>query len=168
MSNWDKIPLNWDSKFKITVHMLHVFSRKNMYREFDMMCSLIGDRRDVSRSYSVTNTPRALRLSKLVLYHLPYRVFYDRKVNCVRNWYYKKDKQELPKEHERGRIQTCKGVNINDPILKPKSEELDIKLGRNDFKATDGWLSRWKARHYIQFKKAHGEKGSVDNESVEQ
>ncbi|KII71149.1 hypothetical protein RF11_09168 [Thelohanellus kitauei] len=79
---------------------------------------------------------------------------YDKKVNNVRNWYYKKD--------------NGKCVNINDPILKPKSEEYDIKLGRNDFKETDGWLSQWKARHNIKFKKAHGEKGSGDNESAEQ
>ena len=29
-------------------------------------------------------------------------------VNCVRNWYYKKDKQEHPKENARGKIQTSK------------------------------------------------------------
>ncbi|KII64202.1 Tigger transposable element-derived protein 4 [Thelohanellus kitauei] len=52
--------------------------------------------------------------------------------------------------------------------LKVKPEELAQKLGRNDFKATDGWLSRWEARHNIIFKKAHCKKGSTDNESAEQ
>ncbi|XP_035212025.1 tigger transposable element-derived protein 6-like [Stegodyphus dumicola] len=65
-------------------------------------------------------------------------------------------------------IVSGRGVNINGPILKAKSEELAKKLGRNDFKATDGWLSRWKTRHNIKFKKAHGEKGSADKESSEQ
>jgi hypothetical protein len=32
----------------------------------------------------------------------------------------------------------------------------------DDFKATDDWLSRWKCRHGIKFKKAHGEKDSAD------
>ena len=53
-------------------------------------------------------------------------------------------------------------------MLKAKSEVLAKKLGSNDFKATDGWLSRWKARHNIKFKKAHGDKSSVDNENTEQ
>ena len=65
-------------------------------------------------------------------------------------------------------IVSGRGVNINGPILKAKSEELAEKFGRNDFKATDGWLSRWKVRHNIKFKKAHDEKGSADNESAEQ
>ncbi|KII62050.1 hypothetical protein RF11_14465 [Thelohanellus kitauei] len=34
-------------------------------------------------------------------------------------------------------IVSGKGVNINGPILKAKSEELTKKLGRNDFKTTD-------------------------------
>ena len=43
-------------------------------------------------------------------------------------------------------IVTGRGVRISGPILKSKSEELVKKLGHNDFTATDGWLSRWKAR----------------------
>jgi hypothetical protein len=46
--------------------------------------------------------------------------------------------------------------------VKKKSEELAKKLGHDDFKATDGWLSRWKCRHDIKFKKSHGEKDSTD------
>ncbi|KII65672.1 hypothetical protein RF11_16081 [Thelohanellus kitauei] len=65
-------------------------------------------------------------------------------------------------------IVSGKGININGPILKAKSDELAKKRGRNDFKATDSWLSRWKVRHNITFKKAHGEKDSADNESAEQ
>ena len=34
--------------------------------------------------------------------------------------------------------------------------------------ATDGWLSRWKARHQITFKRAHGEKGSADTEGADE
>ncbi|KII60925.1 hypothetical protein RF11_13898 [Thelohanellus kitauei] len=39
--------------------------------------------------------------------------------------------------HQWCSILTGKGVNINGPILKVKSEELDKKRRRNDFKATD-------------------------------
>ncbi|KAI6649553.1 Tigger transposable element-derived protein 4 [Oopsacas minuta] len=37
-----------------------------------------------------------------------------------------------------------KGIRISGPILKNKAEELAQMLGRSDFEATDGWLSRWK------------------------
>ena len=61
-----------------------------------------------------------------------------------------------------------KGVIINWPILKSKAEELAHKLGKPDFIATDGWLSRWKVRHQIKFKRAHGEKNSADVEGVQE
>jgi hypothetical protein len=38
-------------------------------------------------------------------------------------------------------------------MLKNKSEELANKLGCNNFKATDGWLSQWKCRFGLKFKK---------------
>lgn len=60
-----------------------------------------------------------------------------------------------------------RGVRITGPLLKEKSQELALKLGHENFKATDGWLSRWKTRKEIQFKKAHGEKGSADTVSAE-
>ena len=48
-----------------------------------------------------------------------------------------------------------KGIRISGPILKNKDEELAQMLGRSDFVATDGWLSRWKTRHTIKYKRAH-------------
>ncbi|KII65204.1 hypothetical protein RF11_13480 [Thelohanellus kitauei] len=50
-------------------------------------------------------------------------------------------------------------VSIDGLTLKAMSEELAIKLGRNDFKATESCLSRWKARRNVKFKKAYSEKG---------
>jgi hypothetical protein len=64
--------------------------------------------------------------------------------------------------HQWFSIITGRGVRVSGPMLKNKSEELAKKLGNDDFKATDGWLSRWKCRHDTKFKKAHGEKDSAD------
>ena len=64
-------------------------------------------------------------------------------------------------------IVTGRGVRVSGPMLKCKAEELAKKLGHDDFKATDGWLSRWKFRHDIKFKKAHGEKESADGAGAE-
>lgn len=58
-------------------------------------------------------------------------------------------------------------MHINGPMLKSKAEEFAKKLGQNDFKAIDGWLSRWKLQNKIKYKKGHGEKGSADFESVD-
>jgi hypothetical protein len=53
-------------------------------------------------------------------------------------------------------------VRVSGSVLKKKSEELAKKLGHDGFKATDGWLSRWKCRHDNKFKKTHGEKDGAD------
>ncbi|KAL4091075.1 hypothetical protein QTP88_025816 [Uroleucon formosanum] len=57
---------------------------------------------------------------------------------------------------------TSRGVRVSGPMLKCKAEELSRKIGNNQFIATDGWLSRWKNRHEIKFKRVHGEKASAD------
>ena len=59
-------------------------------------------------------------------------------------------------------IVTTQGIHVTGPVLKNKSEEFAKKLGRNDFKATAGWLSRWKSRFGIKFKKLYGEKGNTE------
>ena len=63
---------------------------------------------------------------------------------------------------------TSKGQKLSGPILKEKAEDLAKKLGHTNFVATEGWLSRWKARHQIRYKQAHGEKGSADIKSAEE
>ena len=41
-------------------------------------------------------------------------------------------------------VVTRRGVSVSGPRLKSNSEEFAKKLGHIDFKATDGWLCRWK------------------------
>lgn len=65
-------------------------------------------------------------------------------------------------------IVTRRSIRVSGPMLKCKAEELAKKLGHDDFKATDGWLSRWKSRHDIKFKKVHGEKESADSAGAEE
>ena len=65
------------------------------------------------------------------------------------------------------RVVLARSVRINGPMLKSKAEEFARRLGSTDFVATDGWLSRWKARHDIKFKRAHGEKSSADTAGAE-
>ena len=56
---------------------------------------------------------------------------------------------------------------ISGPLLMQKAEKLAQGLGFTDFKATSGWLERWKTRNSIQFKKQHGEKQDADDYGAE-
>ncbi|KAL3842406.1 hypothetical protein ACJMK2_020441 [Sinanodonta woodiana] len=49
-------------------------------------------------------------------------------------------------------------IPINGPLLLEKADQLANGSGLHDFKATKGWLERWKMRNGIQFKRQHGEK----------
>ncbi|UYV63923.1 TIGD4 [Cordylochernes scorpioides] len=55
---------------------------------------------------------------------------------------------------------------INGNILKEKPILLALKMGQDNFEASNGWLEKFKARRNIAFKRLHGEAGSVDANSV--
>ena len=59
-----------------------------------------------------------------------------------------------------------RGLPCSGPLLKAKAEDLAKSLGKTDFVASDGWLSRWKARHGILHKRMHGEKQDANNEAA--
>lgn len=52
---------------------------------------------------------------------------------------------------------------ISRGILMEKAVYFASNLGHEDFKPTDGWLSRWKDRHNIVYKKVCGEKKDGGN-----
>ena len=56
-------------------------------------------------------------------------------------------------------------ISCND--LKIKSLELASQLNINDFKASDGYIQKWKMRHNIKFKTLSGEGGSVEETVVD-
>uniref|UniRef100_H3B530 HTH CENPB-type domain-containing protein n=1 Tax=Latimeria chalumnae TaxID=7897 RepID=H3B530_LATCH len=58
-------------------------------------------------------------------------------------------------------------VPISGPILLQKAEDLAKELKMENFAATSGWLSYWKARHQISCKKEHGESADTDIAAVE-
>lgn len=57
-------------------------------------------------------------------------------------------------------------ARINGTILKQKAQQLATEMG-HDFTPSDGWLSRFKERHNITFKREHGEKQCTDFESAQ-
>ena len=54
-------------------------------------------------------------------------------------------------------------VPVSGPLLMEKDNSLAEGLGVVEFKATVGWLERWKERNSIKFKKQHGEKQDADD-----
>lgn len=63
---------------------------------------------------------------------------------------------------------TARGVRVTGPMIMAKAETLAQKINHVDFKPSNGWLSRWKARCDIKFKRSHGEKASADKEGAEE
>ena len=59
-----------------------------------------------------------------------------------------------------------RGLPCSGPLLRAKAEDLAKKLGKTDFVASDGWLTRWKARHGILHKRMHGEKQDADTDAA--
>jgi hypothetical protein len=59
-----------------------------------------------------------------------------------------------------GSSKSCYIAPLNRSILLQKANDFGEKL--EDFKATDGWLTRWKETHGIVYRKLHGEKQYSD------
>lgn len=53
-------------------------------------------------------------------------------------------------------------IPLSGPVLEEKASDLAKKLDKPDFKPSSGWLSRWKERNNIVFKRQHGEKKDAD------
>ncbi|XP_044586102.1 tigger transposable element-derived protein 6-like [Cotesia glomerata] len=53
-------------------------------------------------------------------------------------------------------------ISISGPLLQEKAEIYSTSLGFSDFRASNGWLEKFKRRHDLVFKKVCGESASVN------
>ena len=62
----------------------------------------------------------------------------------------------------------ARGINatVSGPVMQTKAELIAAELGVVDFKASSGWLDRFKRRHGIVYKSVCGEAASVDETVV--
>ena len=58
--------------------------------------------------------------------------------------------------------QRCNNLPISGPVLKIKAEHFAQQLGIIDFKASEGWLGKFKQRHNITYGKISEEALNVD------
>uniref|UniRef100_T1JIF1 HTH CENPB-type domain-containing protein n=1 Tax=Strigamia maritima TaxID=126957 RepID=T1JIF1_STRMM len=54
-----------------------------------------------------------------------------------------------------------KNISVSGPMVKNKAKELAQVVGNNTFKASNGWLERFKLRHRIHFKSGGKEKANI-------
>lgn len=63
------------------------------------------------------------------------------------SWFYRQRQNNMP---------------VSGPIMKAKAEKFAEELGLTAFKASEGWLGKFKQRHHINYGKINGEAQSVD------
>uniref|UniRef100_H3A1R5 HTH CENPB-type domain-containing protein n=1 Tax=Latimeria chalumnae TaxID=7897 RepID=H3A1R5_LATCH len=66
-------------------------------------------------------------------------------------------------------FQRARSLNmlVSGTMIQEKVLEFAKQLNKPDFKASNGWLGRFKGRHNIAFSAVSGEKGYVDGDVVE-
>ncbi len=67
-------------------------------------------------------------------------------------------------------VQRSKQIAISGPILQEKARQIAKDLGHLSgvFKASNGWLEKFRIRHAISFRMICGESAPVDNSTVEE
>lgn len=61
----------------------------------------------------------------------------------------------------------ARDIPLSGPVLEEKASDISKHLDKPDFKPSTSWLSRWKERNNIVFKKQHWEKKDADIPAVD-
>ncbi|UYV68947.1 TIGD6 [Cordylochernes scorpioides] len=130
-----------------------------------------------NRTYSITKTKKNLKRETAAALVHQLSAWKSGVINCLGFWAksglstLKRDRGGEFPEIEEALFRWIRQANamklaINGNILKEKAILLALKMGQDNFEASNGWLEKFKARRNIAFKRLHGEAGSVDANSV--
>ncbi|XP_064468658.1 tigger transposable element-derived protein 4-like [Ornithodoros turicata] len=61
-----------------------------------------------------------------------------------------------------------RNLPLSGPIIAAKARDFASQMGIEDFTASEGWLTRFTARHGLTFRSVCGERADVDNATCEQ
>ncbi|GBN68953.1 hypothetical protein AVEN_216878-1 [Araneus ventricosus] len=59
-----------------------------------------------------------------------------------------------------------RNLSISGPIWQAQAKDIEEKLGKTDFHASNGWLESFRKRHGLSFKALCGEVREVSEETV--
>jgi len=59
-----------------------------------------------------------------------------------------------------------KDIPLSGPIVQEAAKEFAQRLGKGNFRASNGWLESFRKRHQIEFRTLHGESQSADSSSA--
>jgi len=62
----------------------------------------------------------------------------------------------------------AKNHRVLDPMVEEYAKKIAQKLGKTEFKASNGWLESFRKRHKIVFNELCGESSDVNSETIEE
>lgn len=62
---------------------------------------------------------------------------------------------------------SSRNIEVTGPLIQEKTLQFANELNINSFKASNGWLQSFVTRHNLVFKKMSGERGDINNRTVE-
>lgn len=155
---------------------VHSFEMKRHELTLEQKVSLINDNSDgnglsirkLAEKYAVSKSSVANILNRRAEYQLDY--VSNSNKDCKR-----KLKDEIGKHldevlFEWFTAQRAKNIAISGPLLQEKARQIAEDLGSlpSEFKASNGWLEKFRRRHMIVHKQISGESASVDMLTTEE
>lgn len=126
--------------------------------------------RDISKEYNIGKTSAANVLKDEQKLRVEYENFQGKGFKHISRENHQKFKPINEILHSWFRKCESSGIYVNGPLLKEEAMNIKQSLNRpelDDFKASEGWLDKWKLSHGIKEKQISGESLDVSTTTIE-